>query len=64
MKNELDYLFYLLEDEDKEVCHNVSMKLISYGERIVPKLEDAYDHSLTTGNELLEERLEWIMHKI
>lgn len=64
MKNELDYLFYLLEDEDKEVCKNVSIKLVSYGEEIMSRLEDAYDNSLVTGNELLEERLEWIIHKI
>jgi len=64
MKNELDYLLYLLEDEDKEVCDNVSAKLVSYGEPVMSKLEDAYDNSLVTGNELLEQRLEWIIHKI
>ncbi len=64
MKDELDYLLYLLEDEDKEVCKNVSLKLVSYGEVIMSRLEEAYDNSLATGNELLEQRLEWIIHKI
>lgn len=64
MKNELGYLLYLLEDDDKEVYENISAKLVSYGIEILPQLEDAYEESIITDNELLEERLLSVMHKI
>ncbi len=64
MKNELGYLLYLLEDEDKEVYQNIHTKLTSYGTEVVPPLEQAYEESIRTDNELLEERLLRVLNKI
>lgn len=60
-QKELICLIYLLEDEDKEVYQNVSEKLISFGEPVLPQLESASNLSL---NQLVNERLEQIVHKI
>ena len=64
MKNELNYLLYLLEDDDIEVYQNVSAKLISLGVDILPELEEAYDNSILSANELLEERLVEVIDQI
>lgn len=63
-KVKLSPLLYLLEDDDKEVQQNVSDKLVSYGSEITPDLELAYEKSLESGNEVLEERLWEVMEKI
>lgn len=64
MKNDLGYLLYLLEDNDKEVYENIYAKLVSYGTEIIPQLEEAYEESIISDNELLEERLLQVMDKI
>ncbi len=63
-KIKLSPLLYLLEDDDKEVQENVSDRLISYGNEILPDLEIAYEKSLESDNELLEERLLEVIDKI
>lgn len=58
---ELSALISLLDDPDKEVFTHVKGKLMSYGSRIIPTLETAWEGSF---NPMLQERIENIIHKI
>ena len=58
---ELNALISLLDDPDKEVFSHVSGKLMSYGSRIIPTLETAWEGSFSP---MLQERIENIIHKI
>jgi regulator of sirC expression with transglutaminase-like and TPR domain len=42
LENEIKALVNLLDDTDKEVLQHVKSKILSYGEEIVPMLEDLY----------------------
>ncbi|PKP36835.1 MAG: hypothetical protein CVT98_06975 [Bacteroidetes bacterium HGW-Bacteroidetes-15] len=54
-------LVSLLEDPDKEIFQAISEKLVNEGLTIIPLLEKAWESS---GNELLQYRVEDIIHKI
>jgi hypothetical protein len=58
---ELSALISLLDDPDKEVFRHVSGKLMSYGSRIIPTLENAWEGSF---DPMLQERIETIIHRI
>ncbi len=58
---ELYALIALLDDPDKEVFSHVSGKLTSFGSRIIPTLETAWEGSF---NPMLQERIENIIHRI
>jgi len=58
---ELSALISLLDDPDKEVFKHVSGKLMSYGSRIIPTLENAWEGSF---DPMLQERIETIIHRI
>ncbi len=58
---ELSALISLLDDPDKEVFNHVSGKLMSYGSRIIPTLENAWEGSF---DPMLQERIESIIHRI
>jgi regulator of sirC expression with transglutaminase-like and TPR domain len=54
-------LINLLDDPDEQVYSAVSENIISKGADIIPKLENAWESTL---DELLQERLENLIHKI
>ena len=58
---ELNALISLLDDPDKEVFSHVSVKLMSFGSRIIPTLENAWEGSF---DPMLQERIESIIHRI
>ncbi|HXH18895.1 MAG TPA: transglutaminase family protein [Chitinophagales bacterium] len=58
---ELNALLSLLDDPDREVFNHVSGRLLSYGSRIIPTLENAWESSF---DPLLQERIESIIHRI
>lgn len=59
---ELHALIALLDDPDKEVFTHVSGKLMSFGSRIIPTLETAWEGG--SFNPMLQERIENIIHRI
>lgn len=58
---ELNALIALLDDPDQEVFHHVSGRLMAYGSRIIPTLENAWEGSF---DPMLQERIESIIHRI
>ncbi len=60
-KKEVKALISLLDDPDEAVFKQVSMKFLSFGEEIIPVLEDAWEHSFDT---LIQNRIENIIHQI
>ena len=58
---ELSALIALLDDPDKEVFSHVSCRLMSFGSRIIPTLESAWEGSF---DPMLQERIEGIIHRI
>jgi len=58
---EFSALIALLDDPDKEIFSHVSGKLMSYGSRIIPALENAWEGSF---DPMLQERIESIIHRI
>ncbi len=60
-KKELNALVYLLDDTDEEVVRNVTDKILSMGQEVIPLLESHWDHA---QNELQLERIEQIIHQI
>lgn len=59
--NEIKALISLLDDPDAEVVNEVTDNLTKKGPNIIPELEKAWD---TTYNEVLQERLENVIHNI
>lgn len=60
-QSEIDALIRLLDDEDDIITENVSQKILSLGESVVFSLEKAWEN---TSDELLQERIENLIHKI
>lgn len=60
-ENEIKSLIQLLDDTDAEIHAHVEAKLISIGTDVIPKLEEAWEHSLDA---VLQQRLENVIHKI
>lgn len=60
-KKEFSALLNLLDDPDKEVHEHVLNKLMSYGIKIIPSLESAWESSF---NPDLQSRIESLIHKI
>jgi len=58
---ELDSLIFLLEDPDEDVYANVSEKIISLGDRVIPDLEKTWESDF---NSLQQQRIEHLIHKI
>jgi len=59
--SEIKALIQLLDDDDQEVYDHVHQKLLSIGASVIPTLEEAWG---VDGNELLQGRLEDIIHSI
>ncbi|MCO6496304.1 MAG: transglutaminase family protein [Chitinophagaceae bacterium] len=58
---EINALFYLIDDPDEEVFNSVSTKLVSMGKGILPNLEHLWEN---TPDEGLQHRIEMIIHKL
>lgn len=58
---EIDALINLLDDPDVEIYREIKDKLISYGNQVIPHLENAWETSL---DQLLQERIEEIIHHL
>jgi len=60
-KQEIKALISLLDDPDETVYQEVSTRFLSFGEEVIPVLEDAWEHSFDT---LIQNRIENIIHQI
>lgn len=58
---EINALLHLLDDPDREIYNTVSEKILHYGKRIIPNLEDLWEH---TQDSHVQERIENIIHKV
>lgn len=58
---ELDAIISLLEDPDENVYKNISEKLLSLGQEVIPNLEHAWESSF---DPLIQQRIESIIHLI
>lgn len=58
---EINALIDLLDDPDQEVFSNIRDRLISYGEEVIPELENAWEASF---NNIVQTRIEEIIHNI
>lgn len=59
IQRELKALISLLDDPDDNIYHEIKNKIISYGDDVIPHLENAWE---TSFNQLLQERIENIIH--
>ena len=59
--SELRALISLLDDPDDIVFDEIKNKLISYGDNVIPHLEDAWENSF---DHLLQDRIEDIIHEL
>jgi len=60
-EKELNSLIYLLDDPDREIYSNVKTKLIGFGKQVLERLESTWEF---TQDELVQERIEEIIHQI
>jgi len=60
-EKEIAALISLLDDEDQKIFEQVSDKILSLGESIIPHLEDAWEASF---NPIFQKRIEDIIHTI
>jgi regulator of sirC expression with transglutaminase-like and TPR domain len=60
-KKELTALISLLDDPDEAVYQQISTKILSLGQDVIPVLEEAWEHSFDT---LIQNRIENIIHQI
>jgi regulator of sirC expression with transglutaminase-like and TPR domain len=58
---EIIALLSLIDDPDEVVYESVSNKIVSFGKDIIPNLEHYWE---TTANTALQERIEFIIHKL
>ncbi|GAB4323558.1 MAG: hypothetical protein Kow00127_16240 [Bacteroidales bacterium] len=60
-QSELTALISLLDDPSEQVYDSIRKKLLFYGSKALPSLEDAWDNSF---NSLIQDRIEEIIHHI
>lgn len=58
---EISALLTLIDDPDEEVFGAVSNKIVEYGTRIIPNLENLWE---TTPDEETQERIELLIHRL
>jgi len=59
--SEFNALISLLEDDDPTVFEHVEGRLIAMGQEVIPRLEEAWEH---TGYPIIQSRIEEIIHFI
>jgi regulator of sirC expression with transglutaminase-like and TPR domain len=60
-KKEVSALITLLDDPDEKIFSSIKGKLLDIGEKVIPVLEDAWEHSF---NPFIQTRIENIIHHI
>ncbi len=60
-ENELQSLLTLLDDTDREVVEHVEQRILSFGEEVIPMLENQWQINY---NEVLQHRLERLIQRI
>ena len=58
---EISALLNLIDDPDEEVFGAVSNKIVEYGIKIIPNLENLWE---TTPQEGIQERIELLIHRL
>lgn len=58
---EISALLVLIDDPDDEVFDTVAEKLLDYGKKIIPQLEQLWE---VTEDELIQERIEILIHRV
>jgi regulator of sirC expression with transglutaminase-like and TPR domain len=58
---EISALFHLIDDPDEEVFGAVSTRIIDYGKRIIPNLENLWENTIS---EDVQERIELLIHRL
>jgi regulator of sirC expression with transglutaminase-like and TPR domain len=58
---EISALLTLIDDPDNEVFDTVAEKLLNYGKKIIPELEQLWE---VTADELIQERIEVLIHRV
>jgi regulator of sirC expression with transglutaminase-like and TPR domain len=58
---EINALLQLLDDSDTEVLVTVEQRLLTYGQAVIPTLENFWEQSV---NDELQDRIEMIIHRI
>ena len=58
---EISALFHLIDDPDEEVFGAVSIRIIDYGKRIIPNLENLWENTIS---EDVQERIELLIHRL
>ncbi|HUR10930.1 MAG TPA: transglutaminase family protein [Flavitalea sp.] len=58
---EISALFLLIDDPDEEVFGVVSTRIIDYGKRIIPNLENLWENTIS---EDVQERIELLIHRL
>lgn len=58
---EISALLHLIDDPDQEVFDTVADKIIHYGTRIIPSLENLWED---TPDEKVQERIELLIHRV
>lgn len=61
LNKEIQALFQLIDDPDKEVFDTVAQQLLQYGKEIVPSLEYLWE---TTEEEPVQERIAQLIHRV
>ena len=61
MTSQLNALIDLLDDPDEKVYVQIKGELMTYGEEIIPMLENTWENTL---NKLIQERIEYLIHDI
>ncbi len=59
--NEISALLTLIDDPDDEVFGAVSERIVTYGKRIIPNLENLWEN---TADEELQDRIERLIHRL
>lgn len=60
-EREINALLQLLDDTDTEVLVTVEQRLLTYGQSVIPTLENFWEQSV---NDELQDRIEMIIHRI
>ena len=58
---EISALLHLIDDPDEEVFGVVSNRIIDFGKRIIPNLENLWENTISEG---IQERIELLIHRL
>lgn len=61
VSKEISALLHLIDDPDQEVFDTVANKILHYGTKIIPSLENLWEE---TPDEKIQERIEMLIHRV